>query len=415
MFTEVMAVYEYKGLTQEGKELAGIVDAESPKTARLKLRKSGIFTIEIQESQEKTQAASLTTEIRSYLLWGERIKVEEVAIMTRQMATLLGAGLPLMEALAALTEQIEKPAFRRVVAGIREQVKEGAALASALAVHPKLFSDLYVNMVRAGEASGTLDGMLKKLADFLEHQVRLKNKIMATMTYPIFMLVVGSGVLFALITFVVPKVTAVFSEMHQTLPLATRILINVSNFMQSYWWAVFLLIAMVGFGFNRSIKTPKGRLRWDGFLLRSPVAGKLIRMVALSRFSRTLSTLLASGVPLLQSLGIVQAVLGNKVLADAIENARQGIKEGEGIAEPLKRSALIPPLVSHMIAVGERSGELEGMLLKVAEAYDNEVETTIDSLTSLLAPLMILIMGAVILFIVLAILVPLFELSQIVR
>lgn len=410
-----MAVYEYKGLTQEGKELAGIVDAESPKTARLKLRKSGIFPIEIQESQEKTQAVPLTTEIRSYFSWGERITVQEVAIMTRQMATLLGAGLPLMEALAALTEQVEKPALRRIVAGVREQVKEGGALASALAAHPKLFSDLYVNMVRAGEASGTLDGMLKRLADFLEHQVRLKNMIMATMTYPIFMLVVGTGVLFALITFVVPKVTAVFSEMHQTLPLATRILISVSNFMQSYWWAVLFLIVMGGVGFNRFIQTPKGRVWWDGFLLRSPVAGKLIRMVALSRFSRTLSTLLASGIPLLQALGIVQPVVANKVLADAIENARQGIKEGEGIAEPLKRSALIPPLVSHMIAIGERSGELEGMLLKVAEAYDNEVETTINSLTSLLAPVMILIMGAVVLFIVLAILVPLFELSQIVR
>jgi len=410
-----VAVYEYKGLTQEGKELAGIVDAESPKTARLKLRKSGIFPIEIQESDEKRQAVPITAEIRSYFSWGERITVQEVAIMTRQMATLLGAGLPLMEALAALTEQVEKPALRRIVAGVREQVKEGGALASALAAHPKLFSDLYVNMVRAGEASGTLDGMLKRLADFLEHQVRLKNKIMATMTYPIFMLVVGTGVLFALITFVVPKVTAVFSEMHQTLPLATRILIGVSNFMQSYWWVVLFLIVMAGVGFNRFIQTPKGRIWCDGFLLQSPVAGKLIRMVALSRFSRTLSTLLASGIPLLQALGIVQAVVGNKVLADAIENARQGIKEGEGIAEPLKKTALIPPLVSHMIAVGERSGELEGMLLKVAEAYDNEVETTIDGLTSLLAPVMILIMGAVVLFIVLAILVPLFELSQIVR
>jgi general secretion pathway protein F len=410
-----MAVYEYKGLTQEGKELNGIVDAESPKTARLKLRKSGIFPIEVQESQEKAQSASLRAEIRSYLSWGERITAEEVAIMTRQMATLLGAGLPLMEALNALTEQIEKPALRRVVADVREQVKEGGALASALSVHPELFSDLYVNMVRAGEASGTLAGMLKRLSDFLERQVRLKNQILATMTYPIFMLVVGTSVLFALITFVVPKVTAVFSEMQRTLPLATRILIGVSGFMQSYWWAILLLLVVAGVGFKRFIGTPNGRIRWDGFLLRSPVAGRLIRMVALSRFSRTLSTLLASGIPLLQALGIVQAVVGNKVIADAIEKARQSIKEGESVAEPLKRSAFIPPLVSRMIAVGERSGELEGMLLKVAEAYDSEVETTVNSLTSLLAPVMILIMGGVVLFIVLAILVPLFELSQIVR
>ena len=410
-----MAVYEYKGLTQDGRESAGIVDAESPKTARLKLRKSGIFPTEIQEGGETSRRVPLMIQIRSSLSWGDRITPQEVAILTRQMATLLGAGLPLMEALAALTEQVEKPALRRIVAGIREQVKEGGALASALADHPKVFSELYVNMVRAGEASGTLDGMLSRLADFLENQVRLKNKILATMTYPIFMLVVGAAVLFALITFVVPKVTAVFSEMHQALPLATRILIGVSGFMQDYWWAVLFLIAAAGIGLSRFIQTPDGRLRWDGFLLRSPVAGKLIRMVALSRFSRTLNTLLASGIPLLQALGIVQAVVGNKVLAGAIENARQGIKEGEGIAEPLKKSRLIPPLVSHMIAVGERSGELEGMLLKVAEAYDNEVETAINSLTSLLAPVMILIMGAVVLFIVLAILVPLFELSQIVR
>ena len=410
-----MAVYEYKGLTQEGKELVGIVDAESPKTARLKLRKSGIFPIEIQETGDSAKAVPLTTEIRSLLSWGERITVQEVAIMTRQMATLLGAGLPLMEALTALTEQVEKPALRRILAGVREQVKGGGSLVSALAAHPKVFSDLYINMVRAGEASGTLDGMLSRLADFLEHQVRLKNKILATMTYPIFMLVVGTVVLFALITFVVPKVTAVFSDMHQALPIATRILISVSGFMQAYWWAVLFLIAIAGVGFNRFIQTPKGRVRWDGLLLRFPVAGKLVRMVALSRFSRTLSTLLSSGIPILDALGIVQAVVGNQVLAGAIENARQSIKEGEGIAEPLKRSTLIPPLVSHMIAVGERSGELEAMLQKVAEAYDNEVDTTINSLTSLLAPVMILIMGTVILFIVLAILVPLFELSQIVR
>jgi len=410
-----MAVYEYKGLTQEGKELVGIVDAESPKTARLKLRKSGIFPIEIQETGDPTKAVPLTTEIRSLFSWRERVTVQEVAIMTRQMATLLGAGLPLMEALAALTEQVEKPTLRRILAEVREQVKGGGSLVTALAAHPKVFSDLYINMVRAGEASGTLDGMLSRLADFLEHQVQLKNKILATMTYPIFMLVVGTVVLFALITFVVPKVTAVFSDMHQALPMATRILISVSGFMQAYWWAVLFLIAIAGVGFNRFIQTPKGRVRWDGLLLRFPVTGKLVRMVALSRFSRTLSTLLGSGIPILDALGIVQAVVGNRVLAGAIENARQSIKEGEGIAEPLKRSTLIPPLVSHMIAVGERSGELEAMLQKVAEAYDNEVDTTINSLTSLLAPVMILIMGTVILFIVLAILVPLFELSQIVR
>ena len=409
-----MAVYEYKGLSTDGKEIVGIIDADSPKGARLKLKRSGIYPTEVIAPPD-SKAIFWPQKGISLPLMMERVSLQDLSIMTRQLATLLGAGLTLMQSLTALIEQVENKGLQKVIAGIRERVKEGSSFADALRVYPKVFSELYVHMVGAGEASGTLEGMLLRLADFLEHQVRLRNRIIATMTYPILMMIVGTVVLFGLITFVVPMVTNTFEEMHQTLPLPTRLLIGVSNFMRDYWFWILTVAGMAILFLKRYLKTPKGRERYDGIILNLPLIGRLVRMVALSRFSRTLSTLLVSGVPLIQALQIVKDVVNNKVLGRVLEEASKNIKEGETIADPLKKSGVVPPLVTHMIAVGEKSGELEGMLLKVAEVYDAEVETTVSTLTSLLSPVMILIMGIVVLFIVLAILVPIFELSQIVR
>lgn len=406
-----MAIYEYKGLDVEGKSKAGIVDADSPKVARAKLRKSGIFPVEITQ----TQQAAPTGLSKPVTLFSERMTLAETAVMTRQLSTLLGAGISLMEALGALTEQVEKPAAKKIWIDVREGVKEGASLADALTRHPKVFSVLYRQMVRAGEASGTLDRILVRLADYLESQVRLRNKLFSILTYPVLMLFVSGAILVFLISFVVPKVTAIFADLNQALPLPTEILLALSDFLRGYGWLLIGAGVLGGMMYRRHIQTPRGREQYDRLLLRIPLAGRVAKMVAISRFTRTLATLLASGVPLLTALEIVQQVVGNKVLEEAIQGARGNIREGQSIADPLKRSGLFPPLVTHMIAIGEKSGELEGMLQKVSEAYDNEVETVVTGMTSLLAPLMILGMGGVVLFIVLAILLPIFEVSQIVK
>ncbi|HUK55436.1 MAG TPA: type II secretion system inner membrane protein GspF [Nitrospiria bacterium] len=420
-----MAVYEYKGLTTEGRDISGIIDADSPKTARAKLRQSGIYPTDVVEgageaSYGSDSAASSGHPDRS-LSWLSRIRVAErvgsmeVSLMTRHLATLTGAKLPLMEALSALMDQLEKGELKRVVAGVRERVKEGSSLATALAQYPSAFSEIYINMVRAGEASGTLDGMLLRLADYLEHQVKLRNQLVSTLTYPIFMVVIGGLILLGLVTFVVPKITLIFEEVNQVLPLPTVILIAVSHFLNDYWWLILLAVVVGIFALQQYIRTPAGRIQYDRFVLRVPIMGRVTLMVAISRFTRTLSTLLSGGVPLLQALDVVRNVVQNNVLAEAIDRARQNIGEGQSLAEPLKKSGMFPPLVTHMIAVGEKSGELEPMLVKVSEAYDNEVEAIISTLTSLMTPVMILVMGAIIGFIVMAILLPIFELSQIVR
>jgi general secretion pathway protein F len=305
--------------------------------------------------------------------------------------------------------------LKRIVAGVRERVKEGSSLAVALAQYPAVFSEIYINMVRAGEASGTLDGMLLRLADYLEYQVKLRNQLVASLTYPVFMVVIGGLILFGLVTFIVPKITLIFEEVHQVLPWPTVILIAVSHFLNDFWWIILLAGVLGVFALQQYIKTPAGRTQYDRFMLRTPVMGRVTLMVAISRFTRTLSTLLTSGVPLLQALDVVRNVVQNSVLAEAIDRARQNIGEGQSLAEPLRKSGMFPPLVTHMIAVGEKSGDLEPMLVKVSEAYDNEVEAIISTLTALLTPVMILVMGAIIGFIVMAILLPIFELSQIVR
>lgn len=403
-----MAVYEYRGFTGAGEDVKGIIDADSPKAARSKLRRSGIYPVEVVTEGGSAPAVGVKR-------GREKISLPEVSVLTRQMGTLLTAGLPLCDALTALQEQTEREQTKKVIAGVRESVAEGSSLSTALSGYPRVFSDLYIHMVQAGESSGTLDRMLFRVADFLENQVRLRNKILATITYPLFMLAVSFIVLLFLIAYVIPQVTQVFEDLHSALPLPTVVLIGISESVRRYWW-LLLGIGAAGFFFiRRYLATPVGRERCDRLVLGIPLLGRVTKMIALSRFTRTLATLLASGVPLLVSLDIVMNIVHNTALKKAIGEARENIKEGESIAEPLRRSGIFPPLVTHMIAVGERSGELEGMLTRVAEVYDNEVETVVESLTSLLGPVMILMMGGVVFFIVLSVLLPLFEMSQAIR
>lgn len=405
-----MPVFEFKALDARGKAIDGIREAESPKTLRTTLRREGIFLTEVLGKQEQKAQAAREVNVRRWVLG--RVSATDLAIATRQLAVLVGAGIPLVEALSALVDQVEHERLKRIVSDVRQKVNEGAALADALAAHPRVFTNLYVNMIRAGEHSGALEVVLVRLADFTESQARLRSKILGTMTYPIAMVGIGSVILGILFSVVIPKITKIFEDTKAVLPWNTRALIAGSTFVHDYWWALLLLLAGGIYLFLRWKASPAGRARWDQQVLRMPIFGSLVRHIAIGRFARTLSTLLKSGVPLLTAMEIVKNIVGNVRLAEVIDQARDAIREGESIAAPLKRSGEFPPLVYHMVAVGERSGALEEMLGNVAKAYEDQVETTVGALTSLLEPLMIVGMGVVVAFIVFSVLMPILQINN---
>lgn len=406
-----MPVYEYKGVTSAGKKVSGVQDAESLKAVRSRLKKDGVTVLEIHEGAGLRAMRRGSTAIR----FGVRVKLGDLANATRQLATLLSSGLPLMEALSVLVEQEEHEGLQAAMSSVRDSVREGASLAEALQKNPKAFSQLYINMVSAGETSGTLEITLDRLADFLDEQVRFRGRISAALAYPAFMTVIGAGMLFFIFSFVMPRVVGMFEDMKQQLPLITLMLLATVRFLQNFWWALLLAIAGGVYWFRRYLRTQAGREAFDARILRMPVFGSLIRMIAVSRFTRTLGTLLEGGVPTLTALDIVKSVVGNTVLANAIQQARENVREGEPIADPLKRSGLFPPVVVQMVAVGEKSGELEKMLLKISDSFDRTVETRITGLMALMEPVIILAMGLIIGFIVIAIMLPMLEMSSGVR
>ncbi len=408
-----MPVYEYKGLNKAGKEVSGVRDADNEKTLRQLLKRDGIFLTRVGKGQ-KGGGGVLSTEVDVAGAF-ERISAIDVALFTRQLATLQKAGIPLVESLGACADQIEKPKFRKIVSQLRRDVQEGSSLASAVNQHPQVFNQVYGNMVRAGEASGTLDQVLLRLAEFNEAQVRLKQKIQSAMMYPVLMVCFGGLILIGLFTYVIPQITQIFEDTGQELPVITRVILFISHMMRDYWWAGILgFIAMV-WGFRKWKRTEKGAFTWDKRRLGFPVFGPLTLMIAVSRFTKTLATLLRSGVPLLTALDITKNVLNNRVLAEVVEEARLAVKEGATLADPLKRSGKFPPIVTHMIAIGERSGELEEMLTVVSEAYETQVETRVATLTSLLEPLMIVGMGVAIGIIVFAVLLPILQLNEFIQ
>jgi general secretion pathway protein F len=405
-----MPAYQYKAFDQEGHATTGVIDADSQKDARAKLRIQQIFAIEIKESEKEI---GLTTDVRIKSLF-KRIGQREIAVITRQLATLLRAGLPLVRSLKAIEDQLQDSPLRTHVVEIREDVNRGLSLAAAMEKHPKIFSPLYVNMVRAGESAGALDDILERLATFSEKTMALQNKVRSAMVYPIFMAVVGCIAVMVLLTFVVPTITKIFLETKQQLPAPTMALLRISNFLKNYWWFLLIVIGAL-IALSRQMGKRKAvSVFMDKVKLRMPVFGSVVRKMAVSRFARTLSILSASGVPILKAMNIVRSVVNNEVLAQAIDKASEAVGAGKSIAEPLGESGVFPPIVTHMIAVGETSGKLEEMLQSVADAYDNEVENSVAALISLIEPAMIIIMGAVVGFIVLAILLPIFEMNKLV-
>ncbi len=408
-----MPVYEYTALNQSGKQQKGIIEAESQSSARQKIRGSGKFPVNIKETTP--HAPGLKRNFNLGFSLNQRVKQQEIHIATRQLATLLGAGIPLVSAIGALIEQTTNQGLKKILAQIKDSVNEGNSLTSSLAKHPKLFSKIYINMIRAGEASGSLDIVLDRLAEFGESQQAMKSRVKAALMYPIFMAVVGTVVLFLLITFIVPSITQVFDEMQQALPLPTIFLITISNFLRTYWWFVILVVIAVGVFVKFFIDSDKGRIFWDRLQLRLPLIGSLNRRIAAARFGRTLGSLLHSGVPMIASLHIVKNILNNVILAEVIDEATEELEKGRSLSEVLRRSRWFSPMLVQMIAVGEQSGALEKMLDKVADSYEKEIESKILAMTSLIEPIMILVMGLAVSFIVISVLLPIFEMNQLVR
>lgn len=420
-----MPVYTYKGINDKGKKVNGVREADSPRALKNLLRGDGIFLTELFEEKagkgEKKQLAGkdkggglLNAEI-DIAQYTQRVTVQDITLFTRQLATLTNAGITLLESLNALVEQTQNAKFKRILSQVKDRVNEGASFADALKEHTKVFGPLYINMIRAGETAGALELVLHRLADYTESQMKLRRKVVGALTYPALMVVFAVFVVFLLMVVVIPKISKLFEDMNATLPIQTRILISLSNFVSSYW---FIILPVVIFGvvmIRRYINTKEGRQKYDIFVLKVPIFGGLVKMLATTRFSSTMATLLSSGVPMLTAMDIVKTVVGNWVFMDVIEKARENVREGESLATPIQRSEVFDPIVSHMISVGERAGELENMLQHVSDAYETQLEAKITQMTSLLEPLILVGMGVIVGFVVLSIMLPIMQLNNAIR
>lgn len=411
-----MPVFEYKGVNASGKAIKGVLDADSPKSLRDTLRQKGVFVSDVKETRGEvpTGGAASSAAVSRPSRFRRGVKVQELAEVTRQLATLLRAAIPIVDALGAVAKQISNPSFQLVMNEVRRSVAEGKGLGASMADHPSVFSDLFVNMVKAGESSGTLDVVFDRLADFTESQARLRSKVMSAMMYPIIMMVVGTGIVSLLMVFVVPKMTQMFEEMGGKLPALTRGLIAISGFLENWWHLSLAAIVLFVFWFNK-FRKGAGRKAWDSFALRAPVFGPIVKMVSVARFTSTLGTLLNSGVPIVAALEITKHVVSNLVLAQVVDDAKEAVKEGDSLAKPLERSGHFPPMVCHMISVGEASGSLEEMLNNISKSYEEQVNNKLSMLTSLLEPVMIVGMGVVVALIVFAILTPMLQMNQLLK
>lgn len=409
-----MPVFEYVAFDQKGKNINGIIDADSAPAARQKLRAAKNFPVSIKEVEH---VAPSKKAVRGFSLPGlfTRIRQRDVTMMTRQLATLVGAGFPLVSALDALVPQIKSFAFNKNLAQIKDSILEGNSFASALSLYPETFSPLYRNMVRAGESSGTLEVVLEQLADIMEKQQALQNRIRSALAYPALMTVLGTVMLVLLLVYIVPTITGIFADMNQVLPAPTQFLIGLSDLFKSYWWILLIIIIGTVVALRQFKKTTRGRYLTDKMMLSLPGSGPLLKKLAVARFSRTLGSLLANGVTMLQALDIAKNIAGNVLISDAVDNAAREVGQGKGLAPALAMRKVFPDLTIQMIQVGEQSAALESMLNKMADVFENEAESIIMSMTSMLSPILILIMGGIVGFIVLSICLPIFEMSTLVR
>jgi general secretion pathway protein F len=403
-----MPTFRYSAYTAGGRETSGTVEAESLKEAKLRLKRDGLYPRDIGPVSETAGTVSRR--------FGERnAGPAQVALMTRRLATLVGSQVPIYEAVTTLWEQEEPGEIKKALGRIRERLAEGANMAKALSLEPHLFSESYVAMVAAGEASGALDAVLERVAHFLEEQRAIRSKITASLAYPTLMVLVGSAVMLFLLAFVIPKIVTIFEDNRAALPLITIVLIKTSTFLRSFWWACIAVVAGVVLLYRRFMKDEAFRLRRDRFLLRIPVAGNLLRQLILSRFAKVLGLLLSSGVPVMRALEITAQVVVNRHYRSALTGVTAGLAEGGTLSGALRTTGLFPPLLVHMVAVGEKGGELEEMLGKAGSAFEREFESSVSGLMALLEPLLVLAMGLAVGLVVVAVLLPIFELNQLIR
>lgn len=405
-----MPVFEYKGLLKSGKNTKGVVDAENIRAARIKLKKDGVFVVDIKDKKKGQDSSSKKKSSSSK---GKSVPIKDLSLMTRQLATLIKANIPLVDSLQAVSEQVENPTLSEALSDIKSSVNEGGNFHKALSRYPNIFNNIYITMCEAGEATGTLEVILMRLAEFTEAQNELRTKVKSALTYPVVMLTMTLALLFGLFIFVIPKMVTVFEGAPELeMPWISQVVIELSGFMVNYWYFIIGVMFFAWFLFNNWKKTPSGKKHWDAISLRLPIFGEMNRLVACSRFTRTLATLLNGGVPMLNAMQIVRNVVDNDIIAAAIDDARSNISEGESIAGPLKKSGQFPPIVIHMVNIGEKTGELENMLTQVADAYDFQVKAKVEAMTSLMGPLVLVVMGLVIGIIVFAIMVPMFKMTN---
>jgi type IV pilus assembly protein PilC len=400
-----MAVYIYKARTATGQLVDGTLEAENERVLNSKLAAMGYIPVSIQLQKKQVP-------IQEFFLRFQKVKLKSLVVFTRQFSTMISAGLSLVKCLDILAQQTEDLKLREIVKTIRQSVEDGSTLANAFAQHPQVFSNLFINLVHAGEVGGVLDEVMQRLSIFLEKDQALKTKIKSAMTYPTVVLGFAVLIVFGLVTFVLPTFISMFEGMELELPLPTKILLKVSNFLRNPMGGGITIVSIVAgiILLMRYISTPIGKRQYDRFLLKMPVFGQLNVKSSISRFARTLATLLSSGVPVMQALEVTAKSSGNTVIEEAVMTARASIREGESIAGPLAESKIFPPMVTQMIAVGEETGNLDGMLQKISDFYDMEVENTLASLTSLLEPLLMIGIGGVVGFIVISMFLPMFKL-----
>jgi len=405
-----MPRFNFEAVTSDGITISNITEAENKSDAISKLRNMGYFPTEVIEVGAEAERKK---KYEIHIPWfSDRIKASDIEFFSYQLSTLVNSAVPIIQSLGIIIEQIDNSRFRQIIEQIKYDVEHGATLHAALAEHPKLFSELYVNMVKAGETGGVLGAVLERLAAFSERQRNLKNEVLSAMMYPIILLGLSVVTASVLIIFIIPRFTSMFQELGIVLPTPTRILISTSAFMSSYWWVILIGIIAIVFGLRRYIKTEKGKVVFDKVKLKIPLVGGIVETFVLSRFARTLGTLLENGVVMLPALGIVKETVGNVLFRNAIEEGENEIRRGASIAKPLEESAIFPPLVTHMIAVGEESGEPEKILMKLADYYDMEIEKKLQRVTSAIGPILILVMGVVVGFMAIAMILPIFQASS---
>ena len=415
-----MPVYEYVGILSSGKKTKGTLEGDSPRSVRQRLKQQGVYVTDLKADSKdeagSTNSAGVNTQnVLQFLKRGDSVPLRELSIATRQLSTLVGAGLPLVEGLSALADQTPNQTFRRIIIEVKEKVEEGSSLAKALVQFPKAFPPLFINMVASGEESGTLEAVLENLSDYFEAQMELRRKVTSAMFYPILMFGFCTLVVTLLVAFVVPNIAQIFEKQGGVLPLPTRILLGLSYFITHYWFLIIGFVILVMACTRAWYKTPNGRAIFDRFFLNAPIYGNISTKIATARVARTLGTLLSSGVNLLTALDISKNIVSNTHIAKALSDAREGVQQGKSLAGEISKSGLFPPMLFQMIAVGERSGQLEPMLNRAAKSFENEANAALAGLTSLIEPLMIIGLGGSVFCIVLAVLMPMMNLMDLVQ